>query len=158
MVEGLSVDLALPHGTLHAVSDVQLLGPGRGNAYALSANPAAAKTITSLALMQLLPRQAHRTARTLQLEGRDLRNASEKEMALLRGYRIGMIFQDPMTSLNPVYTIGNQLEEVYLRHRHSSRAEARERAEYLLARVASHLPPCGLRNILTSSRAVCASA
>jgi len=64
-----------------------------------------------------------------------LLSLSEQEFANLRGDRIGMIFQDPMTSLNPVFRIGSQLEEVYMEHGKGSRKEARERAEYLLEKV-----------------------
>ena len=67
--------------------------------------------------MGLLPRRARRTAERLALDGRDLLALSERELADLRGSRMAMIFQEPMTSLNPAYTIGNQLEEVLLRHR-----------------------------------------
>ena len=56
-------------------------------------------------------------------------------LGALRGDRMAMIFQDPMTSLNPVYTVGNQMEEIYIRHGKGDRKEARERAEYLLQKV-----------------------
>ena len=90
--------------------------------------------------MRLLPRRARLAAARIGFEGRDLAQLREREMAALRGNRVAMIFQDPMTSLNPVYTIGNQLEEVYLRHRGGSRRAARERAEYLLARAGVSAP------------------
>ena len=60
---------------------------------------------------------------------------NEKDFSKLRGNRIGMIFQDPMTSLNPVFRIGDQLEEVYMEHAKGNRKEARERAEFLLEKV-----------------------
>jgi ABC-type microcin C transport system duplicated ATPase subunit YejF len=74
-------------------------------------------------------------------------------MSDIRGNRMAMIFQEPMTSLNPAYTIGNQLEEALLRHRRASRGQARERAVYLLDRGRHHrgrqppqaIPPPALR-------------
>ena len=69
-----------------------------------------------------------------------------------------MIFQDPMTSLNPVYTIGNQLEEAYLRHRGGRSRQARERAEYLLARVGMSLAENALRQYPHQLSGGCASA
>ena len=93
------------------------------------------KSITSLAIMNLLPSKATRTASRLQLEGKDLLSLSERQFASLRGNRLGMIFQDPMTSLNPVYRIGEQLEEVYIQHGKGNRKEAKERAAYLLDKV-----------------------
>ncbi|HEV2573920.1 ABC transporter ATP-binding protein [Methylocella sp. CPCC 101449] len=135
VVDGMNVDIAVPAGALHAVSDVSFSVRPK-ETLCLVGESGCGKTITSLALMRLLPRTATLTARKIAFEGHDLAKISEREMARLRGYRIGMIFQDPMTSLNPVYTIGNQLEEVYLRHhRGASRKQARERAEYLLSRV-----------------------
>jgi peptide/nickel transport system ATP-binding protein len=74
-------------------------------------------------------------ARRIALEGRDLRALSRSEMNALRGDRMAMIFQDPMTSLNPVYTIGDQMGEVYVRHGKGGRREAREHAVYLLEKV-----------------------
>jgi len=133
-VEGMNVDIAVPAGSLHAVTDVSFSVRQR-ETLCLVGESGCGKTITSLALMRLLPRTAKLTARQIMFEGHDLGKISERQMARLRGNRIGMIFQDPMTSLNPVYTIGDQLEEVYLRHRGGPRAAARKRAEYLLEKV-----------------------
>jgi peptide/nickel transport system ATP-binding protein len=138
-VDGLSVDIEVPAGTLHAVSDVSF-AVAPGETFCVVGESGCGKTITSLALMRLLPRRAKLRARAIAFEGRDLQSLSERDMAALRGDRMGMIFQDPMTSLNPVYTIGDQLEEVYLRHRKASRREARARAEYLLDRVGIMAP------------------
>ena len=93
------------------------------------------KSLTALAVMGLLPRAAERRVARLTFEGEDLTALSERRMADVRGGRIGMIFQEPMTSLNPSYTVGNQLEETYLRHTRASRREARERALDLLETV-----------------------
>ena len=85
--------------------------------------------------MGLLPKNAERQADRLNFLGEDIRDFDERQMGKLRGVKMGMIFQEPMTSLNPSYTIGNQLEEVYLRHMSSNRLEARERAIFLLDKV-----------------------
>ena len=95
----------------------------------------AGKTLTALAIMDLLPARAKRTTRHLELAGRDIAGIGEREMSDIRGAAAAMIFQEPMTSLNPTYTIGNQLEEALLRHKRISRRQARERAVYLLQRV-----------------------
>jgi peptide/nickel transport system ATP-binding protein len=85
--------------------------------------------------MGLLPKRAVRKASRLTLAGEHLQSAPVKRMRDVRGNRMAMIFQEPMTSLNPAYTIGNQLEEAMLRHRKVGRAEARDRAVYLLEKV-----------------------
>jgi peptide/nickel transport system ATP-binding protein len=90
--------------------------------------------MTSLALMGLLPRSASRLADRLEFDGMDLRGLSRRQMQDLRGNRMSMIFQEPMTSLNPAYTVGDQLCEVLRRHRGATRSQARERATYLLER------------------------
>lgn len=133
-VAHLSVDIAVPAGTLHAVNDISF-SVARGKTLCLVGESGCGKTITSLALMRLLPRNAKLTAQHVLFEGQDLAALSEKQMLELRGNQMGMIFQDPMTSLNPVYRIGDQLEEVYLRHRGGARKEARERAHFLLEKV-----------------------
>ncbi len=133
-VENLSVDIAVPAGTLHAVTEVSL-HVDQGETLCIVGESGCGKSITSLAIMNLLPGSATRTADKLDLQGSDLLSLSERAMARLRGDRMGMIFQDPMTSLNPVYRIGEQLEEVYLQHGKGNRKEARERAAYLLDKV-----------------------
>ena len=132
--KNLSVEIEVPSGTLHAVTDVNL-HVDKGETLGIVGESGCGKSITSLAIMNLLPSKATRTASRLQLEGKDLLSLSEREFASLRGNRLGMIFQDPMTSLNPVYRIGEQLEEVYIQHGKGNRKEAKERAAYLLDKV-----------------------
>mgnify|MGYP001169179844 FL=1 len=132
--EDLSVDIEVPSGTLHAVTDVTL-HVDKGETLGIVGESGCGKSITSLAIMNLLPGKAKLTASKLELGGRDLLSLSEKEFAKLRGDQMGMIFQDPMTSLNPVYRIGEQLEEVYTQHGKGGRREARERAAFLLDKV-----------------------
>ena len=133
-VEGLSVEIGISTGLLRAVSGIDL-HVGRGETLCIVGESGCGKTMTSLGIIGLLPRRARLTAERLVLEGRDLLALSPKQRAALRGDRMAMIFQDPMTSLNPVYTIGNQMEEIFLRHGKGDRKAARARAEYLLHKV-----------------------
>jgi peptide/nickel transport system ATP-binding protein len=133
-VEDLRVALPVPAGTLNAVQGVSF-HVDRGETLCIVGESGCGKTLTALAVMNLLPSRAVRTAARLELEGRDLARTSERGMADIRGNRMAMIFQEPMTSLNPAYTIGNQLEEALLRHHRTSRSEARGRAVHLLERV-----------------------
>ena len=130
-VRDLVVDIPLAAGMLHPVRGVTFT-VDRGETLCIVGESGCGKSLTALALMALLPRRAKRTATTLTLDGIDLTQATDAELADLRGNRMAMIFQEPMTSLNPAYTIGNQLEEMLIRHRNASRAEARERAVFLL--------------------------
>jgi peptide/nickel transport system ATP-binding protein len=130
-VEGLHVDLPLPAGRLHAVRNVGF-EMREGETLSLVGESGCGKSLTALALMGLLPPRAARWAKKLLFEGCDLHKATEGTMAKLRGDRMAMIFQEPMTSLNPCYTIGNQLVEAYRQHRQASVREARERAVFLL--------------------------
>ena len=93
------------------------------------------KSVTALAIMGLLPKRGVEVGGTVEYAGRDLRSLREQDMAELRGSDIAMVFQDPMSSLNPVVTIGIQLEEVIRRHEKVDKREARDRAEVLLRRV-----------------------
>ncbi len=133
-VENLSVDIRVPAGTLHAVSNVSF-SVRPAETLSLVGESGCGKSITSLAIMRLLPKAARLSANKVLFEGQELTQLSEKEMSRLRGNRMGMIFQDPMTSLNPVYRIGDQLEEIYIRHKRAGRKEARERAAYLLEKI-----------------------
>ena len=87
------------------------------------------KSVTALSTMQLVPRPPGRFDRgAIRFEGRDLLGLSEREMLAVRGGRIAMIFQEPMTSLNPVYTVGDQIIEAICLHQKVSWSEARDAA------------------------------
>ncbi len=133
-IEDLVVDLPVASGTLHAVRGISL-SIERGETLCVVGESGCGKSLTSLAIMGLLPKRAVRRAGRMTLGGEDILGASPARMADIRGQRMAMIFQDPMTSLNPAYSIGNQLEEALLRHRRVRRAEARDRAVHLLERV-----------------------
>ncbi len=133
-VRGLHVEIPLSAGILRAVRDVGF-SVVRGQNLALVGESGCGKSLTALAVMDLLPKTAVRRAERLVFDGQDLTGASERRMADIRGHEMAMIFQEPMTSLNPCYTIGNQMEEALLRHRKTARKEARERAVYLLEKV-----------------------
>jgi peptide/nickel transport system ATP-binding protein len=133
-VQGLRVDIATPRGPLRAVRDVSFQVK-RGETLCIVGESGCGKSITSLAIMSLLPAAATRRAKTLALLGEDLLRAPPKRVNALRGDRMAMIFQEPMTALNPAYTIGNQLMEGYLLHRGGGTAKARDRAIELLGKV-----------------------
>ncbi len=115
----------------------------RGETHCLVGESGCGKSVTALAVMGLLARGARRSAGHIRFQGADLLPLSDRAMGRLRGDRIGMIFQEPMTSLNPAFTIGSQMTEVYRRHRGGGRAAATERAAALLGRVGITAP--GLR-------------
>ncbi|WP_439405297.1 ABC transporter ATP-binding protein [Bradyrhizobium sp. DASA03076] len=96
------------------------------------------KSVTSLAIMGLLPKQTTEITGAIRFDGFDLLKTPDQTLRDLRGNRLAMIFQEPMTSLNPSFTIGDQIIETILRHRGGSRKSARERAIELLRRV--HIP------------------
>ena len=98
------------------------------------------KTMTSLAIMRLMPDQGIVTSGSIMLSGEDLVYASESRMRDLRGNEISMVFQEPMTSLNPVFSVGEQIAEVLTTHQGLSKREAREQAVELLESVKIPLP------------------
>ena len=133
-VEGLSVAIRTPRGMLHAVRDVSF-SVRRGETLCIVGESGCGKSMTSLAVMGLLPAAAERRARALRLAGEDLLSSTPRRINALRGDRMAMIFQEPMTALNPAYTIGEQLSEVYRHHRGASKSAARDRAVELLEMV-----------------------
>jgi len=98
------------------------------------------KTMTSLAIMRLMPEQGKVTSGSIRLSGEDLVVASEARMRGLRGNEISMVFQEPMSSLNPVFSVGEQIAEVLKAHQGLSKSEAREHAVELLESVKIPLP------------------
>ena len=133
-VRDLVIDIDTPRGVLHAVRGVSF-DVNRGETLCIVGESGCGKSMTALALMGLLPKQAKRRVSRLVFEGEDLTQSVAARLAALRGLRMAMIFQEPMTALNPAYTIGDQLCEVHRRHKRSSGAQARERAAELLEKV-----------------------
>ena len=133
-VENLTVDIPVASGMLHPVQDVSF-HVDRGETFCIVGESGCGKSLTSLAIMDLLPKTSRRSANRMDLDGTSILDIREKSMAEIRGNRMSMIFQEPMTSLNPAYTIGNQLAEALLRHRKVGRVKARDRAVWLLEKV-----------------------
>jgi peptide/nickel transport system ATP-binding protein len=121
----------------HAVDSVDL-AVTRGATLGLVGESGCGKSVTSLAIMGLLSKQSAEVSGAIRFDGFDLLKTSDQTLRDLRGNRLAMIFQEPMTSLNPSFTIGDQIIETILRHRGGSRQQARERAIALLRRV--HIP------------------
>ncbi|MCZ4315286.1 ABC transporter ATP-binding protein [Comamonadaceae bacterium G21597-S1] len=107
-----------------------------GRTLAIVGESGCGKSVTSLSIMGLLPKPHGRVAAgSIRFEGRELVDADERTMQDLRGNGMAMIFQEPMSSLNPAFTVGEQIIEGLLRHRNMSRAQARERAIAMLRKV-----------------------
>ncbi|MBD9528545.1 ABC transporter ATP-binding protein [Paracoccus sp. PAR01] len=106
-----------------------------GETLAVVGESGSGKSVTALSAMRLLPKDKARSTGRILLEGRDLLTLPEHQMRAVRGGRIGMIFQEPMTSLNPVFTIGNQLAEALVLHRDMSWKQAEAEALRLMERV-----------------------
>src|SRR3984893_9275362 len=119
--------------TTHAVDRVDL-SVANGATLGLVGESGCGKSVTSLAIMGLLPKRSTEVSGAIRFDGFDLLTADDETLRDLRGNRVAMIFQEPMTSLNPSFTIGDQIVETILRHRGGSRRAARERAIALLRR------------------------
>jgi peptide/nickel transport system ATP-binding protein len=131
-VQDLRTEIQTPTGTLRAVNGVSFsLAPG--DTLGIVGESGCGKSVTALSLMRLLPtRVARTTGGSIRLEGQDLLALSPEAMRDIRGNRMAMIFQEPMTSLNPVMTIGDQIAEAVILHRGLSRAAALERTVEML--------------------------
>ncbi|PRX05890.1 UNVERIFIED_ORG: oligopeptide/dipeptide ABC transporter ATP-binding protein [Martelella mediterranea] len=130
-VDGLSV---LFHGddrTVTAVDGVSF-DVKRGRTLAVVGESGSGKSVTSLSILRLLPKHSAEISGHIRFGGRDLLQETEGKLRNLRGNRLAMIFQEPMTSLNPSYTVGDQIMEVILRHNDIGRREARARAIEML--------------------------
>ena len=135
-VDGLRVRFGTGTEAVRGIS----LAVARGETHCLVGESGCGKSVTSLAVMGLLARGGVRTADGLRFEGQDIAGLSERDMGRLRGAAMAMIFQEPMTSLNPAYTVGSQMAEVFVRHRGGSKAAALERAAFLLGKVGITAP------------------
>jgi peptide/nickel transport system ATP-binding protein len=126
-ISGLKTEIRLKRAVVHALDGVDL-SVERGQCVGLVGESGSGKTMTAMSIMQLLPNGGHLTDGKILLEDRDLRQLDNDQMRKIRGNEIGMIFQDPMTSLNPTMTVGLQIAETVKLHRGASKAEAMNRA------------------------------
>ncbi len=132
-IQHLNVSLQTPRGQAQAVRDVSF-SLARGQTLGLVGESGCGKSITALSLLGLLPDNAQVTG-SVRFEQQELVGQTDEYLRKIRGNRIGMIFQEPMTALNPVHTIGHQVAEPLRLHRGIAKGEARQRAIALLDRV-----------------------
>ncbi|MQA81153.1 MAG: ATP-binding cassette domain-containing protein [Streptosporangiales bacterium] len=134
-VRGLAVDFATARGPLRAVDGASFDVP-RGRTVALVGESGSGKSTTGLAVMGLLPRAKSTVAAgSITFLGQDITAADDRVMRDLRGAHLSMVFQDPLSALNPVLTIGRQIREIFTRHRNMSTGQARDATIQLLHRV-----------------------
>ncbi|MBP2320787.1 peptide/nickel transport system ATP-binding protein [Kibdelosporangium banguiense] len=132
-VDDLSVDFGTEDGAVHAVRNVSF-SLGQREVLGIVGESGSGKSVSSMAIMGLLPKTAKVTG-SIKFQGEQLVGLTYKQLRKYRGNRISMIFQDPMTSLNPVYTVGYQLQEAYRAHHDVSKAAAWSKAVETLALV-----------------------
>jgi oligopeptide/dipeptide ABC transporter ATP-binding protein len=133
-IDDLRVEFWTSRGTVYAVNGVSFdVAPG--DTLAIVGESGCGKSVTALATLGLLPRAGRVPTGTAWFEGRDLLRLSDRKMRAIRGKDIAMIFQDPMTSLNPVLTVGRQIREALETHFDLGRKQAEQRAGELLDRV-----------------------
>ncbi|MCK6588654.1 MAG: ABC transporter ATP-binding protein, partial [Polyangiaceae bacterium] len=145
-VRDLSVSFATDGGILRALDRVAFDVP-TGRTVALVGESGCGKSVTAQAILRLIPSPPGKidSGRIL-FEGRDLLTLPERELRSVRGGRIGMVFQEPMTSMNPVFTVGSQIVEAIRLHRKESRSAAKQRAKDLLRRVGFPDPEARFRS------------
>ncbi len=138
-IEGLRTHIRMRHSTVEAVDGISLT-IGQGETVGLVGESGCGKSLTALSVMRLLPPGGSIVGGSIKLAGRELTTLPESEMRRVRGNEVGMIFQDPMTSLDPTMTIGDQIAEPVRTHRKASRKEALDRAAEVLSMVGMPKP------------------
>jgi oligopeptide/dipeptide ABC transporter ATP-binding protein len=138
VVDNLTVTFPTDDGPVNAVRGVSYTLRA-GEAMGIVGESGSGKSVSSMAIMGLLPKTA-KIAGSIRFRGKELLGSSEKEYTKIRGDKIAMIFQDPLTSLNPVYTVGKQIAEAVLAHNDVSKKAARDRAIELLQIVGIPFP------------------
>ena len=118
-------------GEVRAVNGISF-NLDRGKVLGIVGESGSGKSVTAYSIMQILASTGKIVSGSIKLDGQELVGAGEKVMKTVRGNKISIIFQDPMTSLNPTYTIGKQLMEAIMLHTNRNKAQARERAIEML--------------------------
>lgn len=133
-IKNLTIHFQTEEGDVCAVNGIDLsVEPGK--TLGLVGETGAGKTTTALGILRLVPEPGKVLSGTIEYKGKDIMQMSEKEVQDIRGNEISMIFQDPMTALNPVMTVGDQVAEVVLRHQNCTKAEAQGRMIEILGKV-----------------------
>jgi peptide/nickel transport system ATP-binding protein len=139
-IEHLNIDFFTKQGTVRAVNNSSFKIP-RGKTVGLVGESGSGKSVTALAIMGLIPNPPGKiTGGRINYNGKDLVHLSDRQMREIRGNHISMIFQEPMTSLNPVFRVGDQIMESLQLHRKMSKAEAKEKALELMDQVGIPTP------------------
>src|SRR5580698_1968703 len=138
-ITDLRTEIRLRKSTVHAVDGVSL-SVDPGECLGIVGESGSGKSITSLSIMRLLPQGGHITGGTIMLDGTDIAALTDDQMSAIRGNAIGMVFQDPMTSLNPTMKIGDQIAESVRIHRGASKRQAMDRAIEVLGLVGMPKP------------------
>ncbi|MFV2118181.1 ABC transporter ATP-binding protein [Streptomyces sp. Act-28] len=133
-VRDLRVAFSTEDGVVRAVDGLSF-DIERGKTLGIVGESGSGKSVTNLTVLGLHNRRTTDVQGEIVLDGQDLTAASEKEMEKLRGNKVAMIFQDPLTALSPYYTVGRQLSEPFMKHRGASKKEAKERAIEMLTKV-----------------------
>lgn len=144
-IRNLSVYFYTHRGIAKAVNDISFEIP-KGKTLALVGESGCGKTVTSLAIMRLIDKPGRIVGGQILFEGKNLLELSDGEIRNIRGNRISMIFQEPMTSLNPVFTVGDQIAEVFLTHEKISKQEAYASSLELLRKVRIPSPEKRIHN------------
>jgi ABC-type dipeptide/oligopeptide/nickel transport system ATPase component len=156
-IHNLQTFFRTPRGTARAVDGVSLQ-VDEGEVVGIVGESGCGKSVLALSILRLLPRPpAFFAGGEILFMGKDLLASSPEEIMRIRGNRISMIFQEPMSALNPVFTVGNQLMEVFRVHRSLGRAEARESAVEMLAKVGVPAPERRVREYPYQLSGGCAS-
>lgn len=138
-VKDLHTVFETPAGTVKAVSGVSF-SLERGKVLGIVGESGSGKSVTAYSILQILEKSGRILSGSIKLDGQELVGAGEKVLKEIRGNRISIIFQDPMTSLNPTYTIGHQLVEAVLLHTQRNRRQAYDRAVEMLGLVGVNEP------------------
>ena len=133
-IKDLTIHFQTEDGDVKAVNGISF-SVEQGKTLGLVGETGAGKTTTALGILRLVPEPGKILSGSITYKDRDILKLSEKEVQDLRGNEISMIFQDPMTALNPVMTVGDQIAEVILRHQDCTKAEAQTRMMEMLDKV-----------------------
>lgn len=150
-IKNLRLSFFTPAGEVKALNDVSI-SMQEGDVLGIVGESGSGKSVTAYSIMGLTAHPGKIIGGTIDFNGHRINEMSEKQMRKIRGKEVSMIFQDPMTSLNPVYTIGNQIREVIYLHTDLDKQQAYDRSVELLNLVGINDPEKGLSSILTNYR------